>query len=255
MFRNYLTVAFRNLTRHKLYSFINIAGLTVGLTCAIFIILFVRDQLSYDRWIPGTENLYRVEVSSNLPGKTSQYSARIPFADTQAMLDNIPEVQARTRLNRKSATILVAGRQFPEIVAAVDPNFLQLIQLPLMIGDPDTVFAKPESAVLSETVARKYFGDQSPIGKNILLNRQQCDANYQNCQMQQQALVVSGVLRDLPHNTQLKADILIPNTSAASPVNREMRESWGWTSGWGYVRLAAGADPNAVLTKFKTVIV
>jgi len=254
MFRNYLTVAFRNLTRHKLYSFINIAGLTVGLTCAIFIILFVRDQLSYDRWIPGTENLYRVEVSSNLPGKPSQYSARIPFAATQAMLDNIPEVQARTRLIRKSATILVAGRQFPEIVAAVDPNFLQLIQLPLMIGDPDTVFAKPESAVLSETVARKYFGDQSPIGKNILLNRQQCDANYQNCQMQQQALVVSGVLRDLPHNTQLKADILIPNTSAASPVNREMRESWGWTSGWGYVRLAAGADPNAVLTKFKTVI-
>ena len=63
MFRNYLIIALRNLTRHKLYSFINIAGLTVGLTCAIFIILFVRDQLSYDRWIPGTENLYRVEIT------------------------------------------------------------------------------------------------------------------------------------------------------------------------------------------------
>ena len=63
MFRNYLITALRNFTRHKLYSFINIAGLTVGLTCAIFIILFVRDELSYDKWIPGTENLYRVEVT------------------------------------------------------------------------------------------------------------------------------------------------------------------------------------------------
>ena len=77
MFRNYLIVALRNLTRHKLYSFINIAGLTVGLTCAIFIILFVRDQLSYDRWIPGTENLYRVEVTFNL----SRQAARAGCAD------------------------------------------------------------------------------------------------------------------------------------------------------------------------------
>ncbi len=254
MLRNYLTVAFRNLTRHKLYSFINIAGLTVGLACAIFIILFVRDQLSYDRWILGTENLYRVEVSSNLPGKPSQYSARIPFAATQAMADSIPEVQARTRLIRKSATMLVAGRQFPEVVDAVDPNFLQVIRLPLVVGDPSTVFAKPESVVLSETTARKYFGDAPSIGKTVVLSRQQCDANYQNCEMQQQALVVTGVLRDLPHNTQLKADVMISNTSAASPVNQEMRENWGWTSGWGYIRLAAGADPDAVLTKFKTVI-
>ena len=86
------------------------------------------------------------------------------------------------------------------------------------------------------------------------MSRQHCDANYQNCEMQQQVLVVTGVLRDLPHNTQLKADIMMPNTSAASPVNQEMRENWGYTSGWGYVRLAPGADTNAVLTKFKTVI-
>ena len=63
-----------------------------------------------------------------------------------------------------------------------------------------------------------------------------------------------AILRDLPHNTQLKADVMIPNTSAASPVNQEMRENWGFTSGWGYVRLAPGADPNAVLAKFRTVI-
>ena len=79
MIRNYLIIALRNLARHKLYSFINIAGLTVGLTCAIFIILFVRDQLSYDRWIPGTENLYRVEETLNTPGKPPTAVRHDPF--------------------------------------------------------------------------------------------------------------------------------------------------------------------------------
>src|SRR5215469_5314016 len=130
MFRNYLVTALRNIARHRLYSFINIAGLTVGLTCAIFIILFVRDQLSYDRWIPGTENLYRFEVAFNFPGKPSTYSVRTPFPATQAMLDNIPEVQARTRIARRSTTILVGNRQFPQRVDVVDPNFLEMIRLP-----------------------------------------------------------------------------------------------------------------------------
>ncbi|HEY2009937.1 MAG TPA: ABC transporter permease [Rhizomicrobium sp.] len=254
MFRNYLIVALRNLARHKLYSFINIAGLTVGLTCAIFVILFVRDQLSYDRWIPGTENLYRVENTLNLPGKPPAENAKTPFAAPQAMLDQIPEVLARTRLTLRSKTIVVGDRQFPERVDVVDPNFLQVIQLPLVSGDAASVFAKPESAVLSEATARKYFGDASPLGKTIVMSGQHCDDSYQNCQVQQQALVVTGVLKDLPHNTQLKADVMIPNTSAASPVNQEMRENWMFISSWGYVRLAPGADPNMVTAKLRTVI-
>jgi putative ABC transport system permease protein len=254
MLRNYLTVAFRNLVRHKLYSFINIAGLTVGLTCAIFIILFVRDQLSYDRWIPGTENLYRVETAVNIPGKPHKPSARTPFPAAQAMLDQIPEVQARTRLARRSTTILIGNRQFPDSVDIVDPNFLQVIRLPLLVGDPAKVFVKPESVVLSQTTARKYFGNDSPIGKTIVMSGQKCDDTYQNCQTQQQALVVTGVLRDLPHNTQLKAELLMPNTSASSGVNEEMRTNWLFTSSWSYVRLAPGADPNAVTAKLRTII-
>ncbi|HSS15143.1 MAG TPA: FtsX-like permease family protein, partial [Rhizomicrobium sp.] len=84
--------------------------------------------------------------------------------------------------------------------------------------------------------------------------KQNCDDSYQNCQVQLQTLVVTGVLRDLPHNTQLKAEVIIPNTSVASPVNQEVRENWGFASGWGYVRLAPGADPDAVLAKFRPVI-
>ncbi len=137
---------------------------------------------------------------------------------------------------------------------AVDPNFLQMIRLPLVAGDPASVFAKPESAVLSETTARKYFGDASPIGKTVVMSGQKCDDTYQNCVATHQALVVTGILKDLPHNTQFQADVMIPNTSAAGPVNQELRENWLWAAGWGYVRLAPGADPNVVTAKFKTVI-
>ena len=91
MFHNYLITALRNFSRHKLYSFINIAGLTVGLTCAIFIILFVRDQLSYDRWIPDTENLYRVAHTTFVPGQPLMWTPGIPFPVTQAMLEQIPK--------------------------------------------------------------------------------------------------------------------------------------------------------------------
>ncbi len=254
MFRNYLVTALRNIVRHKLYSFINIAGLTVGLACAIFIILFVRDQLSWDRWIPGTDNLYRVEITLNKPGKPPHPWVMTPFPAAEAMLEQIPEVQARTRLVRQSLTILIGNRQFPEQVSIVDPNFLQVIALPLLAGDPGQVFSRPESVVLSESTARKYFGSVSPIGKTIVISGQHCDAMNQNCAFTQQSLAVTGVLRDLPHNTQLQADVVIPNTSAASPISQDVRKNWFYLAGWSYVRLAPGADPNAVTAKFRTVI-
>ena len=254
MFRNYLITALRNIVRHKLYSFINIAGLTVGLACAIFIILFVRDQLSYDRWIPGTENLYRLEETIRVPGKPAKQSALIFISATQAMVDQIPEVQAMTRLMRKTMTILVGSRQFPQRVYFVDPNFLQIIRLPLVAGNPASVFAKPESMVLSQTMARKYFGDESPIGKTIVLSTQHCDPKIQGCETMQQPLVVTGILQDLPHNTQFETEVMVPNTSVTAPITDAMRKNWLSSWCWGYVRLAPGADPNAVMAKFRTII-
>ena len=92
MFRNYLTVALRNIVRHKLYSFINIAGLAVGLACVIFIVLFVRDELSYDKWLPGTEHLYRLEVDVSGARSTAPGLRDCAFPMPQAMHDEIPEV-------------------------------------------------------------------------------------------------------------------------------------------------------------------
>src|SRR5689334_11895622 len=166
MFQNYLITALRNFTRHKLYSFINIAGLTVGFTCAIFIILFVRDELSYDRWIPGAENLYRVEPTYINPGQPPQPSSGT-FPAPDAMAAQLPEVKAAVHLEPWQMTVATRNRQFLDQVNVVSANFFQIIKLPLIAGDRSSLFAQPESAVISESAARKYFGSEPAIGKML----------------------------------------------------------------------------------------
>ena len=256
MFRNYLTVALRNIARHKLYSFINIAGLAVGLACAILIILFVRDELSYDKWIPGSENLWRIEVTYHVPGRSDPIeTADAPFPIPAAMGDQIPEVTAATRLPRESLTLTSPGRadrQFSENIGVVDPNFLQMIPLPLVSGDPRTVLSRPENLVISQSAARKYFGDANPVGKTLTTGRGGCsDAACANTTI---TLRIVGVMRDLPHNTQFDFDFLMPNTSLADRISQDQKKCWICNSNnFGYVTLAPGADPATVLAKLKPI--
>jgi len=109
---NYLVIALRNIVRHKLYSFINIAGLAVGLVSVIFIILFVRDELSWDKWLAGSDNLYRVDVVAQLPGTPRDHIALAPFPLPALMKDHLPEVTAMTRLWPTRMTAQVGDRQF-----------------------------------------------------------------------------------------------------------------------------------------------
>ncbi|HEX3664308.1 MAG TPA: ABC transporter permease [Rhizomicrobium sp.] len=241
MLHNWLVTALRNFARHRLYSFINIAGMALGLACATFIILFLRDELSYDTWIPGTENLYRVEGWFYFPGRGVEPAGAIPFPVPSAMLAQIPEVQAETHLINEQMTVAVGNRQFSEEPDFVDPGFFKVIQLPLVAGDPARVFSQPESVVLSQTVARKYFGDANPVGRTVLL-----DGRH--------TLVVTGVLRDLPHNTQLDIDLLIPNTSVADKLPQSEKQSWENIDGFGYVRLAPGAAPDTVVRKLNPIL-
>lgn len=241
MFRNYLITALRNFARHRLYSFINIVGMAVGLACAILIALFLRDELSYDSWIPGTQNVYRVEGWFYFPGRGVEPAGAIPFPVLPAMLAQIPEVRAETHLINQQMTVAVGGRQFSEEPDFVDPDFFDVIRLPLASGNPARVFAQPESVVLSQATARKYFGNFDPVGRTIMV-----DAKH--------ALTVTGILRDLPHNTQLDVDMLIPNTSVADKLPQSEKHAWLNIDGFGYVRLAPGANPEAVLAKLRTIL-
>src|ERR1044072_1676685 len=133
MFHNYLVTALRNIVRHKLYSFINIAGLAMGLACVIFIILFVRDELSFDKWVPGSDNLYRVDTLPQLPGTPSNHVALAPFPLPALMKDHLPEVTAMTRLWPSGMTVQVGDRQFLERgINEADPNLFTVLGLPLV---------------------------------------------------------------------------------------------------------------------------
>src|SRR5580698_8778280 len=144
MIGSYLVIALRNIVHHKLYSVINIAGLTVGLTCTIFIILFVRDELSYDKWVPGSQNLYRVEMTAQIPDRPPLAMAVIPYPMMEAMRSEVSGVTGVTRYFANSMTLMSGDRQFRENVVSVDPDFFKLIHLPLLSGDPDVVFRQPQ---------------------------------------------------------------------------------------------------------------
>jgi putative ABC transport system permease protein len=245
VWRHYLWVAARGIVRHRLYSAINIASLAVGLTCIIFVILFVRDELSYDKWIPDTANLYRVELTVDIPGRSPLAMAVTPYPMPAVMRDQIPAVTGMTRLYTWSLTLTSGDRQFPQNVDVVDPGFFKVIRLPLIRGDAGSVFRQPESIVLSQSVARQYFGDSDPIGRIVTADEGNCDSHAAVCR--QVSLRVTGIARDLPHNTQLVGDAFIPTNSLVNPIPQSLRQDWFSQDGFAYVRLAPGVAPATVV--------
>ncbi len=243
MWRHYLAITARGIVRHRLYSAINILGLAVGLTCIIFVILFVRDELSYDKWIPNTRNLYRLELTVLVPARGPLPMAVIPYPMPAVMRDQIPGVTGMTRLFTQTVTLTSGDRQFSKQVDVVDPDFFDIIQLPLVRGEPGSVFRQPESVVLTQSAAKAFFGDANPIGRIVTTARGNCGAQDGCADV---SLRVTGVVRDLPHNTQLSGDAFIPTTSLASAVSERTREDWLTQTGYGYVRLAPGTTPARV---------
>jgi putative ABC transport system permease protein len=250
MFRHYLITAARNFGHHKLYSFINIVGLAVGLACAILITLFLRDELSYDRWIPGSSHLYRVEMTAHAPGRSQEQTARTPIPLLPLMKEQLPEVTAMTRISPQWKTMTVGDRQFSETVLVVDPNFFDVIRLPLVTGDPALVFSEPESIVLSQRVAKKYFGEANPLGKVVTISGR----SLSGLTPQSHSLTVTGVLRDLPENTHLAADFLLPNSSKADQIPQLEKENWWNSNLFGYVQLAPNTKPDQVVTKLGPIL-
>ena len=249
MFRNYLVTALRNIARHKLYSFINIFGLGLGLACVIFIMLFIRDELSFDKWVPDSGNLYRVDVDAELPGRPVDHFAMAPFVLGNFMKDHLPEVTAMTRLWSVGMTVQVGDRQFLDDIVEVDTDFLAVMKLPLVAGDPGQVLRHPESIVLSEKLARKYFGTTNAVGRQVVIARANCGKEQISCPAAAATLRVTGVMRDLPHNTQLTVDAVIPHTSPVDRIGEQGKKGWFFFNGYVYVRLAPGSDPAQVAAK------
>ncbi|MBD1385950.1 ABC transporter permease [Mucilaginibacter rigui] len=224
MFKNYLLSAFRSLKKFKLFTFLNVFGLASGMACSILILLWVQDELSYDKFNADTAHTYR--LVANVAGSDA---AVTPPPVVTAMKQQMPKVNNVTRLVPLNATVTVGNQKFAEkSLEYADANFLQMFNYPLLQGDKNTVLSRPEGAVITEAAAIKYFGKVNAIGKVLHVDNSINGNNY----------VVTGVLKNLPHNSHLQFDVLLP----IDYYNKDNGDVWDNFSVYSYVQLDSSVN-------------
>jgi putative ABC transport system permease protein len=197
MFKNYLKVAWRNILRHKAFSSINIVGLAIGLTCSIFILLWVQHELSYDRFNKDASRMYRLVCAA------SGFKAAVNPAGMPAELKvKMPEIEEATRISQFQTRVFQVGdKKFEEKqLLCVDSNFLRMFTYPLTKGNSKTALMRPDAIVISQAMATKYFGKENPLGKFI---KRDPGIN----------MTVTGVMKDVPATSHVKFDAVMPMSS------------------------------------------
>lgn len=191
MLRNYITVAIRNLVNHKLYSAINIGGLAVGLAACLLILLFVREELSYDRWLPNADRIAVVESTFYIPGRE-----KIAFAGAPGPIkdplekDFSSDIEKVVRVFEDELPVRAGERQALGKIGFADPGFFQVFDLPMVAGERESALKNNSSIVLSQSMARQFFGDQPAVGKTITVS-------------DKMVFTVVGVFADMPKNSSL----------------------------------------------------
>lgn len=235
MFYNYLKIAVRTLLKHRFYTFINIAGLTLGISCCLLIFMFVRHELSYDRFHQQGDRLFRVLRMARLNGEDTgvPYTSG-PYA--RALVADFPgQVQAAVRVMPVNALLTYRNRSFKEEeVILADSNFFRVFSFPLVQGDPRTVLSGSHSLVISQALAKKYFGAASPLGKMITVDK---TSTYQ----------VTGVMADVPANSHLQFNLV---ASIRPQERQEWFYVWRNNAMFTYVLLAEGASRPALEARF-----
>ncbi|WP_080057091.1 ABC transporter permease [Spirosoma aerolatum] len=222
MLSNYLTIAFRNLWRHKAFTAINIVGLAIGLATCLLIVLFVLHELSYDRYHTHADRLYRVTLYGRMDAK--DINLAYAYGPTgQTLLQECPGVEAVTRLRREGAFLVKHGENIvkEENVAFVDSNFFSVFNFPMLKGNQARALVEPNTLVLTETIARKYFGQTDPIGKTLSMG---------NLGL----FRITGVCEDVPSNTHFHYDMF------GSLQSVKTGNKWLASGAYTYVRLREG---------------
>src|SRR6266850_5635951 len=244
MLKSYLTSALRHLVKHKTYTILNAIGLSVGLACFTLIGLWVKDELSYDRFHPKADRIYRVGgIFTDESGKFDQAVTPPPLA--QALTNDFPEVEDVVRLDLNDATVRVGDKQFIEDeIILTDPSFFRMFSFELKAGDPHTALNDPYAIILSESMARKYFGDADPLGELIRLFLYDPDGMGKEYK-------VTGVIEDCPSNSQFHYNFLV-SFKTLEVNDPEVLKEYGWynNSYYTYLLLKSGKSPRQLESKF-----
>ena len=207
MFNNYLITALRHILRHRLYSMINIIGLAVGMAACLFIFLFVRYESSYDNWMTDAENIYRVNYTNYYKNGEDYVSASVPGI-TKAIFDqSFPQIEQSTRFYNFNAIMTLHNDTYKESVWVADRNIFDVLDIKFIEGQRDTVFDDLTTIVLSQKMALKYFGEQSPMGEvfthTLILPGIDGEDNPLTRDYK-----VTGVFEDIPENSEFNFDFI-----------------------------------------------
>ncbi|QXV64453.1 ABC transporter permease [Mucilaginibacter sp. 21P] len=237
MIKNYLTIAWRNLTKNRIFSFINTFGLAIGLACCMLISGYLYQELTYDRYPAKSDQLYRVNLTTIGNGSSDVY----PFVDNavgEGMKNALPEIEAYSRLSTNQPAFVENGsKKFKETnIARADANFLQLFSIPLIDGDPNTCLKDPSSMVLTRDMAKKYFGTTDVVGKSLIV------ATY--------PFKITGVIDKVPDNSHFHADAFLSMVT----FTEGQRQSWSNLGFYTYLQLRKGTDPKKLEKQFPQLV-
>ena len=241
MFKNYFKTAFRNLLHNKIYSFINIAGLSLGVACAMLIMLYVNDEVSYDRFHKNGSQIYRIDKETTKDNGDFHYNSYTGYFPGPRFAARIPEIQSFVRFQPSETNIKIGGNVQSQDISYVDSNFFSVFTFPLIEGSATTVLSKPNSIVLSQDMAKKYFGNADAIGETILLKNADRFESF----------VVTGIAKNCPQNSSIKFNVLLPLKISAEDENN----NGNWFNSFlsTFIVLAPNVNIKTVQTKMDKV--
>jgi len=243
MFRNYFIITIRNLFKNGFYSFINIAGLSIGITCSILILLWVHDEISYDKFIPKVDRVYQVWAKAFFDGKVSNWTS-VPLPTYEAMKTRDSNIKRAVVTDWGGSHLLTVGEtRLTKKGYFASEEFLEVFEFPLKTGDATQVMDDPRSIIITEATAKAMFGDEDPINKVIRIDNEN-------------DLKVTGVLYNLPSNSSFQFDFLMTwkFREQISDWVRRNTTNWGNYSFQVFVELNDAKNEAAVNKSIKMML-
>ncbi|MCP5381550.1 MAG: ABC transporter permease [Kordiimonadaceae bacterium] len=236
LLNNYLISAWRNIFKHKLFSAINIFGLAIGLAACILIALFVRDELSYDKFWSKADQIYRTHITFSVPGRDPMDMVMTPGPVIHALLKDFPQVEHASRLASQEPTIIINNHYFVDDISLVDEDFINIFDLEAVEGDLNTALKSLNNIVLTEKLAKKYFGSNNAIGKIITIDFDSYKRDYK----------VAAVIKDMAKNSQVITDALVAIDEPAWKEKDWMFDAWFSVNSHMFFTLKKGADIKSI---------
>ena len=241
MLRHYLTTALRHIRRHRVYAIINVAGLSLGLACTMLIILYVKDETSYDRFHPRVNRIFRIDRELTRDNGNKVQGGNSGYFQGPHFKARIPEIETFVRVQEAMVNLRRGADVQAQYGRRVDPNFFSVFNFPLLSGSPASALTQPHSVVITEDLALAQFGTKDAVGKTIEIQGDDGFVPY----------LVTGVARNCPQNSSIKFQLLLP---LAEPAEAESHvENWFNFFLTTFVVVSPGADIRAVDQKMQRV--